>query len=103
MESNLKKTNYGWGQSMNLINNGTLCELSMWIDMYGNAGETAYASYQHARNSNVTLAISKAYTFSSSGLGGVLYWSNSTYSNYYDGMDGVVDTLSSGQHWDFHS
>ena len=85
---------------MNLFNNGRDFELGMMYDFNSSVGEYMYGTYQHARNSNAnTLAISKSYSFSSSGLGGVLYFSNSTYRNYYDGMTGVVDTLSSGSHF----
>ena len=49
---------------------------------------TGYVTYQHA-TSALTLANSKSYTFSSSGLGGVLYYSNSTIRNKYDGMQGL--------------
>ena len=47
-----------------------------------------YVTYQQA-SSALTLANSKSYTFSSSGLGGVLYYSNSTIRNKYDGMQGL--------------
>ena len=65
-------------------------ELFMRVESSNYFGYDFYATYQHARNSNAnTLAISKSNSFSSSGLGGVLYYSNSTYRNYYDGMQGI--------------
>ena len=88
--TNMKRTTYGIGQSMNLFNSGHTFELSMRIDLENDVGDVVYATYQHARHSSAnTLAISQAYTFSNSGLGNVLYYSNSTYRNYYDGMQGI--------------
>ena len=88
--TNMKRTTYGIGQSMNLFNSGHTFEMSMRMDLESDVGDVVYATYQHARHSSAnTLAISKSYTFSNSGLGNVLYYSNSTYRNYYDGMQGV--------------
>ena len=50
-------------------------------------GTYVYGTYQHA-TTNVSLATSKSYTISSSGLGGVL---NHSYSSYYGGMQGVYN------------
>lgn len=88
---NVKKTNYGIGISMNLHDTyKNECELYMRIASRTKFGTYLYATYQHARHSNAnTLAISQSYTFSSNGLGGVLYYSNATYRNYYDGMVGL--------------
>lgn len=78
----------GVGISMNLVDSGSDYSLSLYADVSGLPGDV-YGTYQHASNSNVTLAISKSYTFSSAGLGGVVYFSNSKYRNYYDDMLGV--------------
>ena len=88
---NVKKTNYGIGISMNLHDTyKNECELYMRIASRTKFGTYLHATYQHARHSNAnTLAISQSYTFSSNGLGGVLYYSNATYRNYYDGMLGL--------------
>lgn len=88
--NNLKKTSKGLGLSMNLHNNAS-SSLGMELYIYSpNAlGNNVYGTYQHARHSNATLAISKSYSFSSSGLGGVVYFSNSTYRSYYDEMQEV--------------
>ena len=88
---NVKYTNYGLGVSMNIHDSAkNRIELFMRVESSNYFGYDFYATYQHARNSNAnTLAISKSYSFSSSGLGGVLYYSNSTYRNYYDGMQGI--------------
>lgn len=87
-----KITSRGAGVSMNLYNNASSIsnELYIYAPTQSAFGNNAYGTYQHARHSNVTLSISKAYTFSSSGYGGVLYWSNSTYRNYFDNMTGVT-------------
>lgn len=94
-DTNMKRNTYGIGESMNLFNSADQLEMFMICDFTNDIG-TVYGTYQHARNSNAnTLAISKSYSFSPNGLGGVLYYSNSTYRNYYDGMLGVYDTLYS--------
>ena len=54
---------------------------------------TVYVSYQHAQSSVSFSTVSQAYTFSNSGLGNVVYFSNSTIRSYYDGMGGVSLTL----------
>lgn len=53
---------------------------------------TVYGTYQHA-TSDLTLSQSQNYTFSSSGLGGVLKFANSV-SSKYDGMKGVSATCA---------
>lgn len=89
---NIKKTNYGAGISMNLHDSYKKeCELFLEVGSETDFGSFVYATYQHARNSNAnTLAISQSYTFASNGLGGVLYYNNSKYRNYYDGMQGLT-------------
>lgn len=86
---NFKRGTNAFGISMNLYNDAkedlfldiTVSSKSKFGDIYG--------SYQHAKNSNATLAISQSYTFNSSGLGGVINFSNSTYKSYYDNTPGV--------------
>ena len=56
-------------------------------------GATVYVSYQHATQSVSYSSVYHSYSFSSSGLGGVIYFSNSTLMNSYDGMGGVSLTL----------
>ena len=80
---------YGLGITMNLFNNSTSLLIQAWISSETALGSHVYGTYQHAKNTATTLAISKSYSFSSTGLGGVLLYSNSTYSSYYDGMGGV--------------
>lgn len=68
-------------------------ELSIVLEFNENVGKTAYGTYQHARNSNITLTQAKSYTFNSNGLGGVVYFNNSTVKNYYDGMQGLSSSI----------
>ena len=92
--TNTKQTKYGIGQSMNLFNNGVTYKLLMAFEVIQPIDGYIYGTYQHARHSSAnTLAISQAYSFSNNGLGNVLYYSNSTYRNYYDGMEGVKASL----------
>ena len=91
--SNTNSATNGIGVSMNLYDNvsGSLRHHGMELVSFtktGNGTIHAYASYQHA-TSSLTLAQSKSYTFSSSGLGKVQYFSNSTIKNKYDNMQGL--------------
>lgn len=56
-------------------------------------GTTVYVSYQHAQSSVSFNSVKNAYSYSNSGLGNVIYFSNSTIRGYYDGMGGVSLTL----------
>lgn len=87
---NVVITSEGVGVSMDLhdsYKNNAVIYLK--IGSAGNFGTYMYGTYQHAKNSNVTLAISKSYTFGISGLGGVLVFNKTSYSNYYDQMQGL--------------
>lgn len=77
------------GITMNMYDNTVGHIMTMDIGFEDNPGDV-YVTYQHARHSNITFAQSQSYTISPSGLGGVLYFSNSTVRSYYDGMQGVV-------------
>lgn len=86
---NLKKGTNAIGLSMNLHNNAKqTLEATFAISSKTPYGDV-YGTYQHARHSNATLAISQSYTFDSRGLGGVVYFSNSTYKSYYDDTPGL--------------
>lgn len=92
--TNTKISSNGIGVSMNLHDNATLSKesgtaytLHLWIGGNGTYGDYIYATYQHA-TSNISLATSQSYTFGSSGLGGVLVYSNG-YSKYFDNMNGL--------------
>ena len=75
---------------MNLHNDATdYIELEMMVYSPNYFGANIFGTYQHANTSNTNLAASKSYSFGSSGLGGVLVFSNSTYASFYDGMNGV--------------
>jgi hypothetical protein len=85
--SNMVKYNNGVGISMNLVDSGATYKLYLNVKGTGTFGH-AYGTYQHA-TSNISLSTSKSYTFSSTGLGGVL---NHNYSSYFDNMQGVMIT-----------
>lgn len=91
---NIKLTQYGFGQIMNIFDKAN-SELFLQLELHlaKPVGDPMYATYQHARNSNITLSQAKSYTFKSGGLGNVVYFSNSTVRNYYDGMQGVQANL----------
>lgn len=86
--TNTKIGSNGIGVSMNLYDNATEPE-TIYLRVRGNKsyGKYIYATYQHAV-SNISLATSQSYTFGSSGLGGVLQYSNG-YSKYFDNMAGL--------------
>lgn len=89
--TNLVSNNYGLGITMNIHDSAqNMIELTYYVEDVSSFGSNVYGTYQHARNSNITLSGSMSYSFSSSGLGGVLYYSNPTISNYYDGMQGIT-------------
>lgn len=94
--NNAKSDLSGVGISMNIVDNtSTFLELTLDQFMAFNQ-KTAFnlfGTYQHA-TSGVSLANSQSYTFKSNGLGGVLYYSNATIRNRYDGMDGVNYSFS---------
>lgn len=90
--SNVKTDTNGIGISMNLYDDATTLDLSLNVN--GKITETSmdvYGTYQHAQG-NLTLADSKSYSFSSNGLGEVLYYSNTNIRNMYDNMSGVKVT-----------
>lgn len=72
---------------------------SLWMNMYGIASvditknATAYGSYQHSQSA-VTLAQAKNHTFSSTGLGGVIKFSDSSIAVKFDQMQGVSYPVS---------
>lgn len=92
---NYKIASNGLGISMNIVDalkNSLEINLYVYGDIKSNAIPTMYATYQHA-TSGVTLAQSQDYTFSSSGLGGVLLYNSATIRDRYDGMQGVHVSL----------
>lgn len=91
---NVKSTSYGLGVTMDLHDSAqTYIDLEYHVSSTSSFGQTVYGTYQHAKNSNITMNGSLSYTFSSSGLGGVLYYSNATTRSYYDGMQGITMNL----------
>ncbi len=90
--TNTKISTNGIGVSMNL-HDGAQLDHDIGYDIYlrikgrSSYGDYIYATYQHAV-SNISLATSQSYSFGSSGLGGVLVYSNG-YSKYFDNMTGL--------------
>lgn len=86
---NFKVLSNGFGLSQNLLNAATDYYQTMSGTLKcNNASINIYATYQHVRG-NITLAQSQGYTFSSSGLGNVLKYFDTTIANMYDGMQGI--------------
>jgi hypothetical protein len=83
--NNIVKESYGAGLSQNLYDNCKPLSNYLFVTSPTHFGNAIYGTYQHA-TSNVSLATSKAYTFSATGLGGVL---DHSYATYYDGMTGA--------------
>ena len=99
--SNTKKSssftgNGGIGISMNIVDNvSSSLETSMTVYfLCGNSTFSIAGTYQHA-TSDVTLAQSQNYSFSSSGNGNVLSFASSVASKY-DDMQGVKLTYNHG-------
>lgn len=89
--TNTKSTSSGVGISMNIVDNTSTFlqnELYLYMSFTKRTAFNLFGTYQHA-TSGVSLANSQSYSFKSNGLGGVLYYSNSTIRNRYDGMDGI--------------
>lgn len=84
----------GAGISMNLVDGADVTgyDLCLGATLHVNTTEYTQAhvfvTYQHAQ-SNTTRANSMAYTLNISGLGRVLYYSNTSIRNIYDGMNGI--------------
>ena len=89
-DDNMLVFSNGVGITMNMYDNTSDHKMTLYASFNGNPG-SIYATYQHARHSNITFAMSQSYTISYQGLGGVLLFSNSTIEGYYDGMKGTVD------------
>lgn len=87
--SNTLTFSKGVGITMNMYDNATGHNMELDVKLSGNP-QAIYATYQHARHSNITMNLAQSYSISSSGLGEVLYFSNSTTRSYYDGMQGVM-------------
>lgn len=89
-----KAQSNGAGVSMNLKDDSDITgfELAITTDLYINSTDYsqahAYISYQHAQN-DLSREDSKSYTLDISGLGNVVYFSNTTIRNKYDGMSGL--------------
>lgn len=75
------------------MNNASVSAYSARLSFKSYTGTTVYASYQHASTSVSYNSVYRAYSFSNSGLGNVIYFSNSTLTNSYDNMGGVQLSL----------
>ena len=89
--TNTKEFSNAVGITMNMYDNATGHTMDLQAYFSSNPG-TIYATYQHARNSSITKSNAMSYTISSSGLGGVLYFSDPIIRNYFDGMQGLTYT-----------
>lgn len=89
-----KAQSNGAGVSMNLKDDSDITGFELAIGTTLTINSTnysqahAYVSYQHAQN-DLSRADSKSYTLDISGLGNVVYFSNTTIRNKYDGMSGL--------------
>lgn len=70
------------GLSQNLVDSATVIDNRLSVVGSCTTAGNVYASYQHAKT-NVTLATSKKYNFSASGMGGVFGFYDGV-GNYYD-------------------
>lgn len=90
--TNIRKTDTGFGISMNLVNGASYFETDISANVKTTSSNAvAYGTYQHAVT-DVTLDQSHSYTISHNGLGGVVNFVSSVY-NLYDGMAGVSIAL----------
>lgn len=91
--TNIRKTDNGFGISMNLVNGGTEFETDISADVVATSEYAmAYGTYQHAVT-DVSLDESQSYTISHNGFGGVLNFATGV-QNKYDRMNGISISLS---------
>ena len=84
---NFKTGTNAIGLSQNLVDSATIIQSKMVLVGTCTTGGTVNASYQHAQ-ANITLATSKKYNFSTSGMGGVFGFYDGVGS-YYDNTAGI--------------
>lgn len=85
--SNYKTATKAIGLSQNLVDSATTIDNELYASGTCSSGGTIYGTYQHAQG-DITLATSKLYNFSSSGMGGVLsFYGNA--SGIYDNTKGL--------------
>lgn len=91
--TNIRKSDNGFGISMNLVNGGTEFETDISADVVATSQYAmAYGTYQHAVT-DVTLDESQSYFISHNGFGDVVNFATGV-QNKYDGMAGVSVSLS---------
>ena len=90
--TNINNQSNGFGISMNLVDNATAIDCFISTSLSVSSWPVIVnASYQHA-TTNVSLATSKSYTLSASGLGSTIAFTGNI-SSYYDGMGGVYQYI----------
>ncbi|MGN8773712.1 hypothetical protein [Candidatus Weimeria sp. HCP3S3_B5] len=91
----------GVGISMNIPDSTSdSLESSLTVQFFSGAKIfEVYGTYQHAA-SPVTLSQSKSYSFSSAGLGNVLYYSNSSIRSKYDNTRGLYLNYRYGEEFE---
>lgn len=90
--TNIRKTDNGFGISMNLVDGASYFETDIMANVITTSQSAiAYGTYQHAVT-DVSLSQSHSYTISHNGLGDVLNFATSVH-NLYDGMAGVSISL----------
>ena len=91
--TNIRKSDNGFGISMNLVNGGTNFETDISANVVATSQYAmAYGTYQHAVT-DVTLDESQSYFISHNGFGDVVNFATGV-QNKYDGMAGVSVSLS---------
>lgn len=91
--TNIRKSDNGFGISMNLVNGGTNFETEIAANVQATSQYAmAYGTYQHAVT-DVTLDESQSYFISHNGFGDVVNFATGV-QNKYDGMAGVSVSLS---------
>lgn len=89
-----KSQSTGWGVSMNLKDDLDITGFDMLVETQLQVQNTtsklahAYVTYQHAQT-DLSREDSMSYSMSIGGLGGVLYYSNTSIRNKYDDMTGL--------------
>lgn len=85
---NMQYFSDGLGLSQNLVNDASYYVNVLSINATCSGTVNLYGTYQHAQG-DLTLAQSQSYTFSESGLGGILYYKDSSIRNTYDNTSGL--------------
>lgn len=90
---NMKYFSNGVGLSQNLVDDASYYVNVLSINATCSGIVNLYGTYQHAQ-SDLSLTQSQNYTISSSGLGKVLYYSDTSIRNTYDNTAGLLVSFS---------